>query len=123
VIGFDRANIARDKELRHRLLTTLYFCRNSPTGGYGGLPLFSAVGGEGAGDFDFDGADHFLCLMRDLINKGLVTETLHTRRQGEPFGPRFVSYRITAKGTSLKLETIPPDPDIADSRITVEGED
>ena len=57
-----------------------------------------------------------MALMRDLVNKQLITEEKLDRRKYERFGPKFVFLRITDKGSMLCREEARPDPDIFDNR-------
>jgi hypothetical protein len=121
MLDFDGANRARDRRLRKRLLNALYLSRSSPTGFIGGRTLMDVIGAEGLNSQVFEDDAHFLSLCRDLTNKGLAVSKMEIRRRGQAFGPDYVSFAITDKGTSLWLETIPADPDIDDERI-VEGQ-
>jgi hypothetical protein len=119
-IDFDRGRSKRDERLRRRILFTLNLARGiSPTGGLSGQRLMDETDGEiSVSDSGYESANHFMQLCRDLRNHQLVTElTNNNRRRGQAFGPEHVSYRITAKGTQLIEEQIPPIAGIDDDRI------
>ena len=114
-MDFEQAKRERDRRLRRALLSALHFAQKmNPSGFSGGMFLMDAAG---PGSDGFEGPTHALELLRQLVSKGLAEERLKVRRRGELFGLQHCEYRITAKGDSLWLETIPPDPDIDDDRV------
>jgi hypothetical protein len=114
-----KADQARDERLRRQLLLTLHLARGmSPTGGLSGTRLKVESDGGFGEDLEFESDGHFIQLCRDLKNHGLIEETpLNNRRRGETFGPQHVTFSITAKGTQLIEEKIPPIAGIDDERI------
>jgi hypothetical protein len=118
---YERANRERDRRLRRYLLNVLHAGRNGLNGGeLGGEFLRDCVNGTLAPGQTFEDDNHVISLLRDLVNKGLAEERTLQRRRGEGFYLRHVVAKVTAKGSSLINETIPPDPDIDDERIVSE---
>ena len=115
-------NKKRDEVLRRRLLETLHLARGySPTGGLSGVRLKAVTAESTVRDMSFEDDRHFLRLCTDLMNHGLTTRSFLERRKSQSFGVDHVAYAITAKGTQLIEEHIPPIAGIDDDRI-VEGD-
>jgi hypothetical protein len=121
MIDFDEGKKKRDKKLRKRLLMVLHSALNqSPTGELSGPGAMDLAALGAYGDQGFEDEAHALRLARELVNKGLITERIIGLVRGERFDLRHTAYRITDKGSSLFLETAPPDPDVDDRRHWME---
>jgi hypothetical protein len=116
-VDFERANRERDRRLRKRLLSTLHMARTGPTGELGAQTLVDLVNSVMPPDQQFESDDHAIALIRDLVAKELATERTINLRRGERFCLRHLAVKVTAEGSSLINETLPPDPDIDDERI------
>lgn len=122
-MDFEQANRQRDRRLRRRMLSTLHLSRAmSPRGGLGGRALKDLVDGVMPGGQGFEGDRHAMELARDLVNKGLAEESRLPMRRGQAFGLDFAFFKVTAKGSGLVEETVPPDADIDDDRIVEDGD-
>ncbi len=110
----------RDQMLRRAILECLNLARAfAPSGELSGPRLQAAACAETAADFGFESDSHFLALCLDLENLGLIRKRdLGILRRRESYSPRHVSFAITAKGTQLVEELIPPIAGIDDERIT-----
>ena len=111
------ANRQRDRVLRRNMLRTLHNARIVPMGGLSGTALRREVEAITAASDQFEDEAHVIGLGRDLVNKGLVEETDQRTRKTQRFGLEFLFYRVTAKGSGLVNETLPPDPDVEDERL------
>ena len=112
--------IKRDERLRRRLLEVLHRCRGfAPEGGLSGVRLLDEVSEER--DFPTDQAitdeRHFLALLKDLENLGLVTIRQQTRRRYEGFRADHVFVCVTALGSQLIDEHVAPVKGVYDERI------
>ncbi len=121
-MDIDQAEHRRDKRLRKRLLQVLNAARIRPEQGWaGGRFIFDVVDGALPGGQRFEGDDHLLGLMRDLVAAGYVEERDDRTRVWHPHTLDYLSYRITNLGTALVLEAIDPDPLVEDSRVQKPG--
>jgi hypothetical protein len=116
-VDFGGADRQRDRRLRRRMLSTLHLARIGPGGGLGGRVLRDLVDGAMPSTQQTTDDDHALGLVRDLVAKGLATETDQRTHKRQRFSLDHLFFRVTAKGSSLWNETIPPDPDVEDQRI------
>ncbi len=111
------ASEKRDARLRKLMLRTLFHARSTaPTGAIYGTGLMEEAESFASPGDRFEGEGHAIGLLRDLEAKGLVEVKDARTRRSQMFALSWLLCRITAKGISLKLETIPPDPDIDDER-------
>jgi len=108
----------RDRRLRRRLLTTIFELRTGRSGWASAELLRDVVNDVSPPDEGFETDQHCLGLLRDLEIKGLIQERQTKSRKGEKFGLGHLQYRILGLGISLENESVPPDPDIYDDRIT-----
>jgi hypothetical protein len=120
-MDFEAANKSRDRRLRRALLFTVHSARGSITGGIGGQTLLDVAQAGCADDRGFEDNDHAIQLIRDLENKGLAIVRIAGMRRHQRIQPMHLHVRITDKGSRLINETEPPDPDIDDERVIVEG--
>jgi hypothetical protein len=108
----------RDRILRKKMLFILSLCTSSPRGGMGGRQLLMNVAEDVADGLGFESDDHAMRLIRDLVNKRLVTEEILERLRGRIFGPEHLFLRITDAGSRLIRRVAPIDPDIDDERVS-----
>jgi len=107
----------RDRHLRRRLLQSLHAVRADAEGGWAnGRWITNIVAASLSPAYEFEGANHRLKLLHDLVNKGLVEPRDDRKYDDEPYAIDYLSFRITDHGSRLVNETAPPDPDIEDPR-------
>ena len=117
-MDIDQAEHKRDRRLRKRLLQVLNAARVRPEFGWAsGRFIYDIVDGAIPGGQRFEGDEHMLGLMRDLVSAGYVEERDDRTRTWQPYGVDYLSYRVTNLGTALVLEAIDPDPLVEDSRV------
>lgn len=110
----DAADRERDKRLRRRMLFLIHTARIAPEGGISGRRIVDLVSANSADAFEGDG--HAMGLLMDLERKGLIeVRDLRTRRS-QIYSLDYQRALVTAMGSSLIRETIPPDADIDDER-------
>jgi len=107
--------IKQNKRLRRHVLQLADAAKAS--GGLRGRMLMDILADEPAGPED-DQALMGLC--RDLVNAGFLEEKDLRKRVGDRHGLDYLFYSITAMGTSLLAEGIPPHPLVEDERIVPE---
>lgn len=113
----ENAQKQRDRRIRRRLLAALHQMRGNESDGWAtGQFLVDAVSGYVPRDEVPSDEDHALNLLRDLVNGGYAEERDDREYIQQPFGLRYMSYRVTHKGSQLWLEYLEPDPMIEDDR-------
>lgn len=111
----EQTTIKQNRRLRRRILQLADAAKAS--GGLRGRMLMDILADGPAGPED-DQALIGLC--RDLGNAGFLAEKDLRKRVGDRFGLDHLLYSITALGTSLLSEGIPPHPLVEDERIVPE---
>ena len=120
--GHEHAERLRDLRLRRRILQVLHAARVRPEFGWaGGRFIYDIVDGALPGGQRFNGDEHMLGLMRDLVAGGYVEERDDRTRNWQSLGVDYISYRITNLGTALVLEAVDPDPLVEDTRMRRRG--
>ena len=115
-LDMDAAERERDKRIRRRMLFVLHEARSSPKNGLHARLLCDVLRRSMAHGQSITDDGHAMGLIRDLVNAGYVTETRLERRRGQEHGIDTMFVQITAKGSQLWLEQIPPDPLVDDNR-------
>jgi hypothetical protein len=116
-VDLDQANRKRDLRLRKRILQLLDAAKVRPESGWAsGRFIYDLVDGALPGGQRFDGDDHALGLLRDLISAGYVEERDDRTRRWQTAGLDWTSYRITSEGTALITQAVDPNPLVEDDR-------
>lgn len=103
--------LARDRRIRSKILTVLYFARQAFSGaGMNGRTVRKNL--DVNRDFKTKSDVHCLGLIRDLVSGGYAQEKdIRASRADENTLDGF-EYQITLKGVSLWNQEIPKDPSI-----------
>lgn len=115
-MDFEAAKRTRDARLRRQMLETLQHARGFIRGGLNGQTLLDVVAAGAADDQGFEDGDHFLRLAADLVNKQLAEQLIENLRRGQRLSPSHLFLKITARGSDLLDERVPPVPGIDDER-------
>lgn len=114
----NNANRLREARIRWRLLQTLQARRANQHGGWvTGRHLHDVVCGWFPADEQPDDEQHTLALLRDLANKGFILEEDNREDRSQPFTLTYITFKITAAGSSFVSRSLPADADIDDGRI------
>jgi hypothetical protein len=117
----DNAKRERDRRLRREILRYLNAGRAVKRGLHGSIVVLEVESSMVRG-LQFEDDTHFLQLLTDLSNKGLITIEEERgpgmRRRNDQVRPEHLLCKITDKGSMLMREEIEPDPDVHDERAT-----
>lgn len=118
-MNLEQANRERDRRLRRLLLTALDGAkRHGIRGDLDGITLRD-VAQAGLPDAQaFEDELHCIGLIRDLVGKSFAAEEVVNLRRGQRVGLAHLRVRITDRGSMLLRESIEPDPDIDDERVS-----
>jgi hypothetical protein len=115
-MNLDEVRKRNDDLLRREILRVLYLAKNGPTPWLHGDTLMHHVRHGLDPSVQLDDESHAIGLCQTLVNRGYLERHDLKRAAWEPFGLRFVEFRITARGEDLKMELIAIDPQVADDR-------